>query len=260
MKDNQLKRWQEIELSISDLAFGGKGIVKLNDRVFFVKDAIPNQKIIARISRVKKNYVEAFKIETLKKSTDEISPKCSHFKYCGGCTLQQLNYEKQIYYKQQQVYDILTKIGEIKNPKINDIIPCEKIFYYRNKMEYTFSGNPWYIDNETYDDVIIGLHVPKRFDKILSIDECHINDPIFNDLKNTIKICANKFKLKPYDVRKHVGFLRFLVIRIGVQTNEVMVNLVTSGYQPKLIKPIVDLIVNKFPKVKSIVNTINFQV
>ena len=124
-------------------------------------------------------------------------------------------------------------------------------------MEYTFSNNPWYIDNETYDDVIIGLHVPKRFDKILSIDKCYINDPIFNQLNASIKKKANEIRLEPYDVRKHIGFLRFLVLRIGVHTGEVMVNLVTSGYKPKLIEPIKNLIIDQFPDVKSIVNTIN---
>ena len=257
MENKKLKRGQEIELLISDLAFGGQGISKVDDLIFFVKDAIPGQKVLTKVSRVKKKYVETYKIKTLKQSVDEIDPKCEHFKYCGGCTIQQLNYEKQIYYKQQQVYDILAKIGEIKTPKINTIIPCNKTFYYRNKMEYTFSDNPWYVDNETYDDVIIGLHVPKRFDKILSINECHINDPIFNDLNTAIKTCANKFNLVPYDVRKHVGFLRFLVLRIGVHTNEVMVNFVTAGYKPKLIAPLVELILEKFPNVKSIVNTIN---
>ena len=257
MENKKLKRGQELELTISDIAFGGQGISKYSNLIFFVKDAIPNQKIIARISRVKKKYIEAFKVKTLKQSKDELHPKCNHFKYCGGCTLQQLNYNKQIYHKQHQVYDILAKIGEIKNPKINTIISCNKTFYYRNKMEYTFSDNPWYVDNETYDDVIIGLHVPKRFDKILNIDECHINYHLFNDLNNEIKTCVNKYNIKPYDVRKHTGFLRFLVLRVGVYTKEVMVNLVTSGYEPKIIKPIVDLITDKFPNVKSIVNTIN---
>ena len=78
-------------------------------------------------------------------------------------------------------------------------------------MEYTFSGNPWYVENETYADVIIGLHVPKRFDKILSINECHINDPIFNDLNTAIKNKANELKLEPYDVVRHKGFLRFQI-------------------------------------------------
>ncbi len=168
MENKKLKRGQEIELIISDLAFGGQGISKLDNLIFFVKDAIPGQKILAKISKIKKKYVEAYRIKTLKKSTDEITPECEHFNWCGGCTIQQLEYQKQLYYKQKQIFNILQKIGKIENPDINPIIGCSKIFYYRNKMEYAFSGNPWYIADESYDNIIIGLHVPKRFDKILS--------------------------------------------------------------------------------------------
>ncbi len=73
-------------------------------------------------------------------------------------------------------------------------------------MEFTFSGNPWYIQDESYDDVIIGLHVPKRFDKILNINQCHINDDVFNKIISICKEISNKNKLIPYDVVKHTGF------------------------------------------------------
>jgi len=257
MEDKKLKRGQEIQLTISDLAFGGRGISKLDDLVFFVKDAIPNQKVIAKISKIKKKYVEAYNIETLKDSTDQVDPACEHFDWCGGCTTQQLDYQKQLQYKQKQISDILNKIGGSKDLDINPIIGCEKTFFYRNKMEYTFSGSPWYIEDESYDDVIIGLHVPKRFDKILNINKCHINHELFNDILQISKNVAVKEKMVPYDVRKHTGFLRFLVIRIGVHTDEVMVNLVTAGYKPKIIKPLVDALVDKLPNITSIVNTIN---
>ena len=259
MENKKLKRGQEIKLKISDLAFGGKGISKKDDIVFFVKDAIPNQEVIAKISKIKKKYAEAYSIETLKDSTDQVNPVCEHFKWCGGCTTQQLDYQKQLYYKQKQVSDILNKIGGEKNLDINSIIGCENTFFYRNKMEYTFSGIPWYIGDESYDDVIIGLHVPKRFDKILNINKCHINDEVFNDILEISKEVAVKEKMIPYHVRKHTGFLRFLVIRIGIHTNEVMVNLVTAGYKPKIIKPLVDALVDGIPNIKSIVNTINNQ-
>ena len=259
MENKKLKRGQEIKLKISDLAFGGKGISKKDDLVFFVKDAIPNQEVIAKISKIKKKYAEAYSIETLKDSTDQVNPVCEHFKWCGGCTTQQLDYQTQLYYKQKQVSDILNKIGGKKNLDINTIIGCENTFFYRNKMEYTFSGIPWYIGDESYDDVIIGLHVPKRFDKILNINKCHINDEVFNDILEISKEVAVKEKMIPYHVRKHTGFLRFLVIRIGIHTNEVMVNLVTAGYKPKIIKPLVDALVDRIPNIKSIVNTINNQ-
>ena len=259
MENKKLKRGQEIKLKISDLAFGGKGISKKDDLVFFVKDAIPNQEVIAKISKIKKKYAEAYSIETLKDSTNQVNPVCEHFKWCGGCTTQQLDYQKQLYYKQKQVSDILNKIGGEKNLDINTIIGCENTFFYRNKMEYTFSGIPWYIGDESYDDVIIGLHVPKRFDKILNINKCHINHEVFNDILEISKEVTVKEKMIPYHVRKHTGFLRFLVIRIGIHTNEVMVNLVTAGYKPKIIKPLVDAIVDGIPNIKSIVNTINNQ-
>jgi len=257
MENKKLKRGQELELTISNLAFGGQAIAKLDDLIFFVKDAIPNQKIIARISKVKKKYVEAYKIETLEKSEDEINPKCNHFKYCGGCTIQQLDYKKQLFYKEKQVFDIFTKIGKVENPQINTIIGCDKIFFYRNKMEYTFSDNPWYIDNESYDSVIVGLHVPKRFDKILNIEKCHINYEKFNDIINISKEISNNEKMKAYDVVNHTGFLRYLVLRAGVYTNELMVNIVTSGFDKKLMGKFTEKILDKIPNITSIVNTIN---
>ena len=253
----KLKRRKEIELKISGLAFGGQGISKINDLVCFVKNAIPNQKVIAKINKIKKKYLEAYSIQILEKSDYQIEPKCEHFQWCGGCTTQQLNYNKQIDYKQKQVSDILNKIGKIRNFDVNKIIGCDKIFFYRNKMEYTFSANPWFIADESYDDIVIGLHVPKRFDKILNINKCHINHDIFNDILKISKKVSLENNMIPYDVVKHTGFLRFLVIRIGVYTNEVMVNLVTAGYKPDIIRPLVDELINKIPNITSIVNTIN---
>jgi len=258
MKENKkLKRGKEIELQISDLAFGGKGISKVNQLIFFVKNAIPNQYVLAKIIKIKKKYVEAYKVETLKTSKDEVKPECNHFKYCGGCTIQQLDYKKQLFYKEKQVFDIFTKIGKVENPQINTIIGCDKIFFYRNKMEYTFSDNPWYIDNESYDNVIIGLHVPKRFDKILNIEKCHINYEKFNDIINISKEISNNEKMKAYDVVNHTGFLRYLVLRAGVYTNELMVNIVTSGFDKKLMGKFTEKILDKIPNITSIVNTIN---
>ena len=257
MENKKLKRGQEIELTISDLAFGGRGISKVNDLIFFVKDAIPNQKVLAKVSKIKKKYIEAYKIQILDKSTDEVDPICEHFKYCGGCTLQQMDYTKQLFYKEKQVFDIFNKIGNIKNPSINSIIGCDKKEFYRNKMEYTFSDNPWFVDNESYDNIIVGLHVPRRFDKILNINECHINHEIFNKIIAIAKLVSNNEKMVAYNVVKHSGFLRYLVLRIGVHTNELMINIVTSGFNKKSMNVFVEKILETIPNTKSIVNTIN---
>jgi len=257
MEDKKLKRQQEIQLTISDLAFGGRGISKLNDLVFFVKDAIPNQVVIAKISKIKKKYVEAYKIKTIKKSNNQVEPVCEHFDWCGGCTTQQLDYQKQLNYKQKQVSDILNKIGGSKNLDINPIIGCNQTFFYRNKMEYTFSGNPWYIEDESYDDVVVGLHVPKRFDKILNINKCHINYEVFNQIISIAKEVSNKEKMIPYDVVKHTGFLRYLVLRAGIHTNEFMINFVTSTFNKRFMNSFLEKILDILPNVTSVINTIN---
>jgi len=257
MEDKKLKRGQEIELSITDLAFGGRGISKLDDLVFFVKDAIPNQKVIAKISKIKKKYVEAYKIKILKKSKDQVDPVCEHFDWCGGCTTQQLDYQQQLHYKQKQISDILNKIAGTKDVDINPIIDCKQTFFYRNKMEYTFSGNPWFIEDESYDDVIVGLHVPKRFDKILNINKCHINYEVFNQIINIAKEVSNNEKMVPYDVVKHTGYLRYLVLRAGVQTNEFMINFVTSTFNKRFMNSFLEKILDVLPNVTSVINTIN---
>ncbi len=257
MENKKLKRGEEVELFISNLAFGGLGISKVNNLIFFVKNAIPNQTVLAKITKIKKNYIEAYNISTLKKSKDELNVKCDHFKYCGGCSTQQLDYKKQVQYKEEQIYDIFKRIAEITYPKINPIIACERIFNYRNKMEFTFSNRPWFVEDETYDNLVLGLHVPKRFDKILNIDTCHIQNDSFNKILNIVRNESNKNNLEPYDITKHKGFLRYLVLRKGIHTNEIMINIVTSIKKINLLEPIVNVLLKKIKNIKCIVNTIN---
>jgi len=257
MEVKKIKKGQEIKLKISDLAFGGQGISKINDLIVFVKNAIPDQTVLAKVIKSKKKYIEAYKLEILKKSSNEVDAECEHFKFCGGCTIQQMKYKKQLFYKEKQVSEIFNKIGGINNPQINSIIGCSKIFLYRNKMEYTFSDNPWFIDDESYDDIVVGLHVPKRFDKILNIDKCYINHEMFNEILAIAKQVANDENMIAYNVLKHTGFLRYLVLRIGVHTNELMINIVSSGFNEKLMVKFKKQILKKIPDTTSIVNTIN---
>ena len=257
MQYEKIKKGQEIKLEISDLAFGGQGISKINDLIVFVKNAIPGQTVLAKVIKSKKKYIEAYKLEVINKSINEVDPECEHFKFCGGCTIQQMKYEKQLFYKQKQVSEIFNKIGRINNPQVNSIIGCDKIYFYRNKMEYTFSDNPWFIDDESYDDIVVGLHVPKRFDKILNINQCHINHDMFNKILNIAKQVANDENMIAYNVVKHTGFLRYLVLRIGVHTNELMINIVSSRFNKKIIEKFKEQILKKIPNTTSIINTIN---
>ncbi|MCH7731679.1 MAG: 23S rRNA (uracil(1939)-C(5))-methyltransferase RlmD [Candidatus Marinimicrobia bacterium] len=250
---------EELELSIGSLAFGGKGVAKVGDFVVFIRNGLPKQKVLARISKKRRGYAEGVIVNVLQESPFAVQAKCEHFPVCGGCSFQHLNYDEQVEQKKQQVVDIYHRIGGIKKVTLDKVIPAEEQFHYRNKMEFSFSNRRWILPDEPENvdaTFALGLHVPRRFDKILDIDTCWIQKPVGNKILQIVKEIARENGLKPYDILKHVGFLRNLVIRIGERTGEVMVNLVTSREEPELLQPIVDKILKEFPEVTSIVNNI----
>ena len=177
MTDISVKKGQEYELEIESLAYGGKGISRVKDFVIFVKNAIPGQKVRALVYRKRKGYAEARPLEIIEESEHLVEAPCSHFLTCGGCKVQQLSYDEQIAQKKQQIENIFQRQAGIKDFQIDAVIPSEKIFNYRNKMEFTFSNNRWVLPGEPEGvsrDFALGMHIPKRWDKILNIDECHL--------------------------------------------------------------------------------------
>tara|TARA_S200000501_G_C20864284_1_gene761239 strand:+ start:2641 stop:4038 length:1398 start_codon:yes stop_codon:yes gene_type:complete len=253
----KLRKGDNVELKIESIAFGGLGVAKHNNQVVFVRGAVPNQTVLTAITRKKKTYYEALSLEVIEQSSDFVNPVCSHFKYCGGCVHQNLNYSEQLNQKQTQVEDIFKRIGGYQLISINPIIGCENIWNYRNKMEFTYSSNIWYEDSSSpYLPLALGLHIPKRFDKILDISQCHIQDEECNDILNRVKALSIELGLTTWDVRKHVGFLRNLVIRKSYYTNEIMINFITSEYNKNKLTPIIQNLTEFFPNIKSIVNNI----
>ncbi|SVD48268.1 uncharacterized protein METZ01_LOCUS401122, partial [marine metagenome] len=186
-----------------------------------------------------------------------IDAKCEHFADCGGCTFQNLNYAQQTAAKEVQVQDVFRRIGRFTDVKCKPIVTCDKIFNYRNKMEFTFSNQEYVPESEKERDPLefaLGLHAPGRWDKILDINKCHIQTPIANEIFTTIKEMTSG--LEPYNMREHTGFLRNIIIRVGANTDEVMVNIVTSREDESVLAPIRDCLVSKFSSITSIVNNI----
>lgn len=255
-----IKKGEILELTIESLAYGGKGVAKVDDFVIFVKNAIPGQTVKAFIYKKRSGYAEARPVEVIKESPNYVVPPCEHFKYCGGCTFQQLNYDEQIEQKKQQVIDALQRLAGIDDVKIDRVIPSNNIYNYRNKMEFTFSNRRWILPDEPKDapqGFALGLHIPGRFDKILDINECHIQPKLGNEIINFVREKAIELKLKPYDQKTHIGFLRHLVLRFGVKTDEMMVNIVTSYENTDFLFPLVNGLVKKFPQITSVINNIN---
>ena len=253
------KKGDELELTVESLAFGGKGVAHLNGYVIFIKGALPDQKVLARLTKRRNGYGEAKTLEILKETPSYITSKCDHFPTCGGCSFQDFDYYAQIEQKKAQVIDLFRRIGHMDKPKLHQVVPAEEIFHYRNKMEFSFSNRRWVLPEEEENaeaDFALGLHIPGRFDKILDISTCWIQKPVANEILNTVRNVAQKTGLTPYDIREHSGYLRHLIIRLGERTDEVMVNIVTSREEKELLEPIVEGIKKVHPSVTSIVNNI----
>ena len=249
----------ELKLKIESLAYGGKGVARHQNFVIFVNNALPGEYVLVFIYKIRSGYAEARVIETLSESPYNVNPKCNHFSVCGGCSTQYLEYDEQIKQKIKQVEDIYIRQAGIDNFIIENVVHAENQYHYRNKMEFSFSNRPWYLDGEEKNNpkFALGLHIPRRYDKIVDIEECHIQDKDFNKILDLVRTEAIKNEIKPYDNKTNNGYLRHLMLRKGYYTEELMVNIVTSYENPSKLKPITNSIINHFPNIQSIVNNIN---
>ena len=257
-----VKKGQEISLVIEKLAFGGKGLARINDYVIFVPHTLPGDRIQAKIIRRKPNYAEARLLQILEESARRIEAPCPYFGWCGGCTLQNLSYQDQLHEKTAQVSESIRHLGGLRDLKINDTLPSPLIWGYRNKMEFSFSDRRWLLPEELNDqsisrDFALGLHVPGTFDKIIDIKYCMLQSEPANQVLNIVKEYCVRKDLQPYGLHSAQGFLRFLVIRQSQSSGQIMVNLVTSSKETKLFEALVQEIQEKVPEVVSVINTIN---
>lgn len=252
-------------LEIIDVAAEGKSIGKYNDMVVFVPYLIPGDIADIQVVRKRKRFMEGYVVAIHEYSKDRIEPFCSHFGVCGGCKWQNLPYDKQLYFKQKQVSDNLTRIGKISIPPIHAIKPSEKTQYYRNKLEYTFSSSRWLTNEEIgnsesiADRDALGFHIPGKFDKILDIKNCFLQDDLSNKIRLAVKQFAVQNKFSFYTPRENVGFMRNLIIR-NTNTGEWMV-IVVFGDDKKLeIESLLNHIMELFPQITALFYVINTKV
>ena len=255
--ESNLKKGSEIIVIIDSLAFGGKGIARYNNIVIFVKNGIPNQKLKVLIIKKSKTYFEAKILEIISESKYYQNPICEHFKYCGGCSFQNLDYKIQTKEKSAQIKNIFNRIGGFKNFIMKPIEICNETYQYRNKMEFTFSNRRWILKDEPKNvksNFALGLHIPGRYDKILNINKCHIQKDTANIILNIVSDLSKN--MEPYDIIQHKGFLRNLIIRHTDNTDEIMINIGTAFEDTEALKPLVNKLVSSIKNIKSIVNNI----
>jgi len=248
-----LKKKEKVKLQIDDLAYGGKGVARYNGKVVFVEDGLPGDTVNAIIKKNKPDYCEARAIEIINPSRHRMEPVCRHFDICGGCRWQNYEYDMQLKYKSEQLKNSLIRIAGIENPSVEPIICAKKIYNYRNKMEFSFH-------QDKNGELSLGMHYSGFFDRIFNIERCHLQSELSNEIVETVRSECKRLKLPAYHIRNHQGLMRFLVIREGKFTGEVLVNIVTGaqyqGYEDRLFE-LGNIISSKFDQINSLLWTIN---
>jgi 23S rRNA (uracil1939-C5)-methyltransferase len=256
-----VKRGQVLELEIDKIAFGGKGLSRVEGMAVFVDNAVPGDRVEARVVKKKKSYAEARVLELIKPSPDRIEAPCPYSGICGGCKWQFLDYRQQILYKQQHVEETLVHIGQIKGVEVHPTIPSDRVFGYRNKMEFSCAERRWLLPEEMgRDDVdtgmALGLHVPGTFYKVLDIEACLLQPDLGNQILTGVRRYIRNSPLPVYGLHSHEGFWRFLVLRHSAARDQWMVNIVTSFEDISQVQPLADELFEKYENVISVVNNI----
>ncbi|UCD89255.1 MAG: 23S rRNA (uracil(1939)-C(5))-methyltransferase RlmD [Desulfobacterales bacterium] len=257
----KIRKGQRLELNISGIAFGGKGLAKVDGLTVFVDKAVPLDTVTARIIKRKKRYAIATVDALIEPSPFRIHPPCKYSGLCGGCKWQFLIYEKQLEYKRQHVVDSLKHIGLIQDVLVHPTIPSPLTFGYRNKMEFSCTDRRWLLPEEMGKDGIdrgfaLGLHVPGTFYKVLDTEACLLQPELGNHILNDARNYMKNSDRPAYGLRSHTGFWRFLMLRHSIAFDQWMVNIVTASEDRKTLQPLADLLLDKYPQIVAIVNNI----
>jgi 23S rRNA (uracil1939-C5)-methyltransferase len=243
-----VQRDQELELSIESIAFGGNGVARLDGFVVFVRRGLPGDTVKARVTKVQRRHAEAVVTEIVTPGPVRVEAPCQHYPACGGCRFQDLAYDTQVATKHQWVADSLQRIAGLTDAPLEPIVPAASQFHYRNKMEYSFT--------QTEDGPTLGLHRAGRWDEVLQIDKCWITSDVDNAIRNTMREWAREEKLTAYDQETHQGYLRHLMVRVGRNSGQALVQLVTNRGERFDRERLIEVL-TAVPEVKSIHWSVN---
>lgn len=236
----------------------GKAIGRPGGKVLFAEWAVPGDVADVMVFREKKKWSEGKIVSFKKLSDDRIQPVCKHFGVCGGCKWQMLPYTKQTEYKEEETKSVFRKEGI--NAPVLPIIGSDKIYQYRNKLEFTFSDREFLPEKEFREgkraDPALGYHIPGMFDKILNITECHLMDGVNDRIRNRLRQFSIENNLSFYNVHTHEGWLRNMIIRYAT-TGECLVNIVISEKNNELQDKIINYLSVDFPDITTLLFTVN---
>ena len=250
-------------IEVIDAGARGKSVAKAPDgRVIFLTNAIPGDIVDIQTGKKRKAYFEGSATKFHKYSDKRTDPKCTHFENCGGCKWQHMKYEDQLFYKEKETIQNLQRIGHLELENITPILGCEEAYFYRNKMEFSFSSNRWltYEEINSKEEVdnrnALGFHISGMWDKILDVEKCYLQEDPSNEIRNSIKEFSIANHIEFYNPREQDGLLRTMMLRI-LSTNEIM--LVIQFFKEDKTKRelLLHFIKTRFPQITSLQYIIN---
>jgi 23S rRNA (uracil1939-C5)-methyltransferase len=226
------RRGEQLELEVESLAFGGRGVARVEGLVVFVAGGLPGDRVLAELTKAKKRFAEARAVEILRPAEDRLADACVHEgEPCPGAPWQGLAYERQLAHKSDQVDEALRRIGSLEGFELEAIEPAVERWRYRNKLEYSFG--------ERDGEVTLGFHARGRWDLVVDVDDCRLASERGNAARNSVREWARSESVPAYDPREREGVLRNLVVREGWRTGQIQTRLVTAP--ARFPKPPVDL-------------------
>lgn len=260
-KNNDRVVFEHIE--VLDAAAKGVSIAKAPDgKVIFIPYVVPGDIVDVQTFKKRKAYYEGKAIRFHQYSKHRVAPVCIHFGTCGGCKWQNMSYAQQLVYKHNEVYNNLKRIGKVELPEFEPILGSAQEYFYRNKMEFSFSDSRWLTDDEIAEgnDIdnrnALGFHIPKMWDKILDVKLCHLQQDPSNAIRNEIKAFAIANDLSFFNARHHTGLLRSLMIRTA-STGEIMVVIQFFEDDAEKRNLLLTFIADRFPEITSLQYVIN---
>lgn len=258
-KQNQLFT----EVLVIDAGAKGKSVAKAPDgRIIFLENAVPGDIVDAQVFRKRKSYYDATAVKFHHLSEKRQDPLCQHFGHCGGCKWQDMSYENQLFYKQKEVENNLKRLGGVQIPELMPILGSKKEYFYRNKMEFSFSDMRWLTPEEIQSDKEIenrnglGFHIAGAWDKVLDINACHLQEDPSNAIRDAVKQYALSNGLKFYSPRNQEGFLRSMMIRI-TSVGQIMVVIQFFEENKTQREALLNFLLNEFSQITSLQYIIN---
>lgn len=247
----QLKTNQTLTLKIKRLGINGEGIAYYKRLIIFVTGALPNETVVARISKATPRFAEADLVKITKKSPDRIIPPCPVYEECGGCQLQHLAYNKQLDFKKDLLRQALEKYKPdgYQDFELRDTLGMEDPWHYRNKAQFQLRKN------KQTNQVEAGLYRADSH-QLVPLKDCLVQEETTQKVINTVTKLLTKYDVPIYDERINAGILRTLMVRIGIETGEVQVVLITKTKKIPKVNPLIREITQRLPEVASIMQNI----